>query len=99
MNKEEFDNLTIKEVCNYIAVMDRLVKDGIIKFNKEKAYTEFCVDDCNAYLEKQNIELKSVLDEIRAIVSKSVFKTDLVELCRMKNQIIDILDSVGGSNE
>lgn len=42
---------------------------------------------------------KSVLDEIREIVSKSVFKTDLVELCRMKNQIKEILNKVGGSNE
>lgn len=51
------------------------------------------------YLEKENRELKSVLDEVREIVSKSVFKTDLVELCRMKNQIKEILDKVGGSNE
>ena len=44
-------------------------------------------------------QLDKKLDDIRAIVSKSLFKTDLVELCRMKNQIIDVLDSIGGSNE
>lgn len=43
-------------------------------------------------------QLESAFDEIRAIVSKSLFKTDLVELCRMKNQIEEILDKVGGSN-
>ena len=45
------------------------------------------------------VNSKSVLDEIRKIVSKSVFKTDLVELCGMKNEIKEILNKVGGSNE
>ena len=50
-------------------------------------------------LKLENQQLKSVLNEVREIVSKSLFETNLVELCRMKNKIIDVLDSVGGSNE
>ena len=55
------------------------------------------VDYINWLQQKVN-QLESTLNEVRAIVSKSVFKTDLVELCRMKNQIKEILDKVGGSN-
>lgn len=75
-----------------------------IKVTKETEIEEYHEDVRELYeytrqLQTKVNQLESTLNEVRAIVSKSVFKTDLVELCRMKNQIKEVLDKVGGSNE
>lgn len=97
MSEEELKNLTVKEICNYIAVMNRLVNEGIIKFNKEKAYTEICVDEATIYLEKQNVQLKqentklkSVLKEIREHIIENVFVGTSNNISKRK--LLDIID-------
>lgn len=105
MSEEELRNLTVGEISNYIATMDKLVKEGIIKFNKEKAYAEICIDEANAYLEKQSVqlqnnwnELKNILQNIEEIIKGSLrnvgFNEDYYEYMLSEGDIEKILDMI-----
>lgn len=70
MPEKQFSDLTVKEICNYIAIMNKLVAEGIIKFDKKIAYAEICVDEATIYLEKQNVRLKEKIDKVDKDIQK-----------------------------
>lgn len=79
-------------------IMEEEYRDLLGYLDYEHILYERCTGEVTELQQKVN-QLESTLNEVRKVVSKSVFKTDLVELCGMKNEIKEILDKVGGSNE
>lgn len=59
----DIEKLTVKQICNYIAVVNRLVDEKLIKFNPNKAAVIFNHNNASIFLEKQNIELKQRIDK------------------------------------
>lgn len=83
--------------------MNSVVKETLNYMQKCDSFHERCDclldhSECDYLLDYIN-QLENALNQVRKIVSKSVFKTDIVELCGMKNETKEILDKVGGSNE
>lgn len=57
------ETLTVKQICNYIAVINKMTEENLIKFNPNKACVQFNYDKVTKYLEKQNIEQKKQIEE------------------------------------
>lgn len=56
MNKEPIE-LTMKEVCKYISIVNKLCEIGIMKLDLENCRATLHVNTLTEYLEKQNVEL------------------------------------------
>ena len=59
MNIEE---LTVKQICNCIAVINKMTEEKLIKFNPNKACVQFNYDKVTKYLEEQNIKQQKQLE-------------------------------------
>ncbi len=66
----DIETLTLKQICSYVAIVNKMEQEGIIKVNIDKSYVEFDYDRLVNYLEKQNVELKKVLENIAAELIK-----------------------------
>lgn len=97
----DIEKLTVKQICNYIAIVNKLVDEKLIKFNPNKAAVIFNHDKASIFLEKQNVELQQRIDKaipmldelekkIQVILS---FKIPITEI----KQIKEILK--GGNDE
>lgn len=60
--KKEFKDYTIKEICSYIASMNKLVEEGAVDFDVEKSFITFKYDETMKILENQNVYLKEVIE-------------------------------------
>ena len=59
----DIEKLTVKQICNYIAIVNKLVDEKLIKFNPNKAAVIFNHDKASIFLEKQNVELQQRIDK------------------------------------
>ena len=59
----DIKKLTVIQICNYIAAVNKLVDEKLIKFNPNKAAVIFNYDKASIFLEEQNIELKQRIDK------------------------------------
>lgn len=92
----DIQEMTVKQICNYIAVVNRMVDEKIIKFNPNKASVIFNYDKASIFLEKQNIDLQQRINEaIKIIESYNLGKYDY---SIPPGGIIDLLEILKGGN-
>ncbi len=56
--------LTLKQICSYVAIVNRMEQEDIIKVDIDKSYVEFDYDETLKYLEKQNVRLNNIINEL-----------------------------------
>lgn len=65
---KNISKLSVQEVCNYIACMNKLVEEKIVIFKPNKAFIKFNYDKATRHLEKQNIEQKEEIERLNNII-------------------------------
>ena len=74
MNKD-IQDLTIKEVCSCIALLNKLQQERIMSFDLETTTATFNTDNTTKYLKKQNIELQERINKVIELLENfDVFK-------------------------
>lgn len=68
----DIEKLTVKQICNYIAIVNKLVDEKLIKFNPNKAAVIFNHDKASIFLEKQNVELQKRIDKAIEVINKMI---------------------------
>lgn len=66
----DIETLTLKQICSYVAIVNKMEQEGIIKVDIDKSYVEFDYDGVLKYLEKQNVKFKKALEKIYSEVIK-----------------------------
>ena len=56
------EKLTVKQICNCIALINKMTEEKLIKFNPNKACVQFNYDKVTKYLEEQNIKQQKQLE-------------------------------------
>lgn len=92
----DIETLTLKQICSYVAIVNKMEQEGIIKVDIDKSYVEFDYDRLLKYLEKQNVELKKALENIAAKLIKlrydySLDPNTLARLSSMEDYIEEVL--------
>lgn len=67
---KDISELSLQEVCNYIACMNKLVEEKIVIFKPNKAFIKFNYDKATRHLEKQNIEQKEEIERLNNIINE-----------------------------
>lgn len=62
MNKK-FEELTTKDICSCIAIINAMCDEGILNIDLEKTKATIYVDRLTKYLENQNIMLQNRIDK------------------------------------
>ena len=62
MNKK-FEELTTKDICSYIAIINAMCDEGILNIDLEKTKATIYVDRLTKYLENQNVMLQNIIDK------------------------------------
>lgn len=87
----DIQEMTIKQICNCIAVVNRMVNEKIIIFNPNKASVVFNYDKASRFLEKQNIDLQQRIDKaIEYIENTRVDNNYMVQ--EKYEHLLEILD-------
>lgn len=68
---KNISELSLQEVCNYIACMNKLVEEKIVIFKPNKAFIKFNYDKATRHLEKQNIEQKEEIERLNNIINET----------------------------
>ena len=82
------EKLTVKEVCNCLAILNKLREEKIIKFTPKKPAVQFNYHIATLSLEKQNIEqareiekLKNIITDIKKLINDGMQYYDDGEDC------------------
>lgn len=59
----KLEDLTIKEVCSCIAILNKMQQEGILTFDLKTTSVTINTDNLTEYLEKQNVELQQRIDK------------------------------------
>ena len=62
MNKK-FEELTTKDICSCIAIINAMCDEGILNIDLEKSKATIYVDRLTKYLENQNVMLQNRIDK------------------------------------
>lgn len=66
MNKK-FEELTTKDICSCIAIINAMCDEGILNIDLEKSKATIYVDRLTKYLENQNVMLQNRIDKARSL--------------------------------
>lgn len=75
---KNISELSLQEVCNYIACMNKLVEEKIVIFKPNKAFIKFNYDKATRHLEKQNIEQKEEIERLNNIIINIAVELDIL---------------------
>ena len=59
----KLEDLTIKEVCSCLAILNKLQEEGIVNIDLKTTRATINVDKTTEYLEKQNVELQERINK------------------------------------
>ena len=59
----KLEDLTIKEVCSCIAILNKMQQEGILTFDLKTTSATINTDNLTEYLGKQNVELKERINK------------------------------------
>ena len=59
----KLEDLTIKEVCSCLAILNQLQEEGIVNIDLKTTRATINVDKTTEYLENQNVELQQRIDK------------------------------------
>ena len=59
----KLEDLTIKEVCSCIAILNKMQQEEILTFDLKTTRATINVDKTTEYLENQNVELQQRIDK------------------------------------
>lgn len=105
------ETLTVKQICNCVAVINKMTEEKLIKFNPNKACVQFNYDKATRYLEKQNIKQHKQLEAYENMRKETIdfikkhiriddeYPAYMEMLVEEKNELLNILNKVGGSDE
>ena len=72
---DNIETLTLKQICSYVAIVNKMEQEGIIKVDIDKTYVEFDYDETLKYLEKQNVKLNNIITELETDIYFELSKT------------------------
>lgn len=73
----KLEDLTIKEVCSCIAILNKMQQEGILTFDLKTTSATINTDNLTEYLGKQNEELKEKINKaIEYIENNSLYETE-----------------------
>ena len=64
------ETLTLKQICSYVAIVNKMEQEGIIKVDIDKSYVEFDYDETLKYLEKQNVKLNNIINKLEKYLER-----------------------------
>lgn len=103
---KNISELSLQEVCNYIACMNKLVEEKIVIFKPNKAFIKFNYDKATRHLEKQNIEQKEEIERLNNIIKDIKSQLDYLETYSSKEDVfedmkrrLDNIDKIIGSDK
>ena len=73
----KLEDLTIKEMCSCLAILNKMQQEGIVDVDLETTTATFNTDKATEYLEKENEELQQRIDKaIEYIENNSLYETE-----------------------
>lgn len=73
----KLEDLTIKEVCSCLAILNQLQEEGIVNIDLKTTRATINVDKTTEYLENQNVELQQRINKaIEYIENNSLYETE-----------------------
>ena len=59
----KLEDLTIKEMCSCLAILNKMQQEGIVDVDLETTTATFNTDKATEYLENQNVELQQRINK------------------------------------
>lgn len=72
----KLEDLTIKEVCSCLAILNQLQEEGIVNIDLKTTRATINVDKTTEYLENQNVELQQRIDKAIEYIESEYTITD-----------------------
>ena len=76
----EIKNLTVKQICNCLALINKLEETNVLEFDIDNCKATLNYDNAMRFLEKQNIVLNNIINEVIKTLKTNKEFDDLCEL-------------------